>query len=358
MTVGTQGDDVLNGTPEADSISGLGGNDDINGSSGNDTLLGGAGIDTIFGSAGHDSIDGGADDDWMWGSEGNDTIFGGDGNDMLNGGNGANRLDGGAGIDTASYIDMFVPVSVNLATGVGGADTLTGIENVLGGRTHDLLIGNDGANYLYGNDWNDTLQGAGGDDTLRPGFGLDVVDGGAGVDLVQIEQPRANYNLARTSGGFTINHKTGNTESNTLSNVERVHFDYGWGEKIALDLDGNAGIVAKLLGAVFGAPALGSASTVGIGLYYADFGLGYEQLAQLALEVRLGIGASSEDVVRLLYSNLTGQQPAAEALTYFKGLIDGGGFTAATLAMLAADTDMNAQNIGLAGLMETGLVYA
>ena len=52
VTVGTNGNDTINGTEEADRIFGLGGNDIINGLGGADTIDGGIGNDIINGGDG------------------------------------------------------------------------------------------------------------------------------------------------------------------------------------------------------------------------------------------------------------------------------------------------------------------
>ena len=61
--VGTDGDDVLHGTPERDVIWGGEGDDTIHGSLGNDLLCGGPGADLVHGGRGNDVVDGGAGDD-------------------------------------------------------------------------------------------------------------------------------------------------------------------------------------------------------------------------------------------------------------------------------------------------------
>jgi Ca2+-binding RTX toxin-like protein len=77
--VGTNGPDILNGTPFGDTIFGLGGPDIINGGGGNDLICGGAGSDLITGGAGDDVLD---VKDRV---SGNDSVNGGAGNDVCTG---------------------------------------------------------------------------------------------------------------------------------------------------------------------------------------------------------------------------------------------------------------------------------
>ena len=88
--VGTNRDDVLDGTPAADAFLLLGGNDRALGLGGNDVFCGAAGRDTEIGGPGKDRA---------YGDTGKDRLAGGPGNDLLSGGGGADTLLGGAGKD-------------------------------------------------------------------------------------------------------------------------------------------------------------------------------------------------------------------------------------------------------------------
>ncbi|HYU60050.1 MAG TPA: hypothetical protein VEK39_04770 [Solirubrobacterales bacterium] len=72
---GTQGDDVLTGTPFDDHIVGKKGNDTINALAGNDDVAGGKGNDVVNGDEGNDTLSG---------KKGADQINGGTGNDSIN----------------------------------------------------------------------------------------------------------------------------------------------------------------------------------------------------------------------------------------------------------------------------------
>ncbi|NBS45077.1 MAG: hypothetical protein EBT34_15360, partial [Acetobacteraceae bacterium] len=126
----------------------------------------------------------------------------GNGADTLQGGIGNDSLDGGAGTaDWASYADAAGPVTVDLVAGSSagdlGADSLTGIEAVLGGQFDDSLRGDAGANTLLGGDGADSMDGGAGNDWLDFGAGAesftydlsmgnDTLDGGADSDTLDI----------------------------------------------------------------------------------------------------------------------------------------------------------------------------
>ncbi|MFC4010023.1 calcium-binding protein [Nonomuraea purpurea] len=51
------------------------------------------------------------------------------------------------------------------------------VEDIYGGRSADVLVGNDGDNMLDGGPGGDTLYGHGGNDTLHGGAGVDKLYG-------------------------------------------------------------------------------------------------------------------------------------------------------------------------------------
>jgi Ca2+-binding RTX toxin-like protein len=137
------------------------------GNSGNDTMSGGNGDDIISGGKGNDVI---SDD------LGNDTVTGNSGDDRFIAGEGNDSYDGGSGFDTIDYSGskrgMIVDLNAHTASGMG-ADSLKGVEGVLGSAFADSISGDKNANVL--------VAGAG-DDTLRGRGGADVMSGGAGRD--------------------------------------------------------------------------------------------------------------------------------------------------------------------------------
>jgi len=162
------------------------GDDSILGNQAANILRGNNGADRLIGSAGSDRLYGGASNDILAGdsyalpsvaSDLENAIGSGSGDDWLSGGRGDDTLIGGGGIDTASYAEAQGKVIVNLLTGLSsgadGADTLSGIENLVGSAFSDELIGNVSANELNGGGGKDRLTGGGGADLLIGGGGKD-----------------------------------------------------------------------------------------------------------------------------------------------------------------------------------------
>jgi Tol biopolymer transport system component len=97
--VGTQGPDVIEGTPQADVISALGGADVARGLGGKDVVCGGKGRDRLVGGGGKDDLRGQAGPDTLKGGKGRDSLRGGKGRDKLIGGPAKDKLRGGPGRD-------------------------------------------------------------------------------------------------------------------------------------------------------------------------------------------------------------------------------------------------------------------
>ncbi len=195
--------------------------------------------------------------------------------------------------------------------------------------------------------------GTPGNDVFSASAGQHSVSGGAGIDTLVLGQARAAFVVQHAGSLFNVNGGTP-AAGYALSGVERLHFS---DLRLALDLDGHAGQTAKILGAVFGAAAVANAEYAGIGLQLLDGGTTYEALMKLAIDVRLGANASHGAVVDLLYTNVVGVAPDATTRATYVALLDNGSYTPASLGVLAADTALNAAQINLVGLTDSGLPY-
>ena len=167
---GTDDADVLYGGPGNDVICGRGGSDTIHGRGGADRLIGGPGMDALHG------------------GPGDDVLSGGDGADRFDGGSGDDSFKGGSQSDSADFARARNGVKVVLPDGVAtgqGADTLAGIEAVVGSAYADELVGGVAANRLSGGDGDDVVRGRGGDDVLVGGAGDDRLRGGDGDDALR-----------------------------------------------------------------------------------------------------------------------------------------------------------------------------
>ena len=268
----------------------------------------------------------------------------------------ANFIWDGGGFDTLDASAILSPVTLHLSPGgwgfvgdtanpsilAAGQQTInfgSRIEKVIGTAFADTLVGDELANHLEG------------------GKGDDLLEGGSGIDTALIAAARGQVSMFY--GGVVEGEPRWQArhgfERDTLISVERIHFtDSG----LALDLTENAGDVAKLLGVLLGADALQDGSLVAIALNYADSGMDLFTLLETGLTFLLGDSPTSQSVVNLLHEALTGATASPEVLSTYGGMLDRGELLPAQLAVLAAETDLNRENIQLIGLVESGLPYA
>lgn len=269
--------------------------------------------------------------------------------------NSGNFIWDGAGTDTIDASSSSLPVTIYLTPGhwgfkgaaknekitAAGQITVnfgTVIENIKGSSSNDTLIGNEFANVLTG------------------GRGDDTLNGGAGVDSAIYSGSRSQYLISTDTNGLRVKDSAAFRDgSDTLQSIERIVFT---DTKIAFDMNGSAGLTARVLGAVLGKAALNNTKFVAAGLSMLDEGGTQEALMAMALNARLGGNASSGDVVDLLFNNIVGVGPSVADRDYFAGLIDTGEVSRAQLGLLAANSVANEENINLIGLSSTGLIYS
>ncbi len=236
----------------------LGGGSDFAFATGDMTISGDAGNDFLFGTTGSETFYGGTDNDRLFMNDGRNTGFGGDGDDLLLGGLGVDEfygdngddtlkgglandtLDGGSNGsvgDTADFSDATGALAVVLdATGSAvvsasgiGTDTLTGIENLIGGSAGDTLTGNASANALYG------------------GIGVDILAGGSGADFMAGGADSDYYYLDDT--GDVVSEAAGAAEGTSdqvfFTNVSgatlSANVEYGFSLGTTATLTGNSG---------------------------------------------------------------------------------------------------------------------
>ncbi len=142
--------------------------------------------------------------------------------------------------DTVSYASAN-PVIVSLAiatqqnTGGAGLDTLTNIENLIGGAFNDDLSGNFKNNVLNGGDGNDILRGGAGIDTMIGGLGNDVFGVSESGDIIR-EYASEGTDQVNSSVSFVL---PINIENLLLTGVQAIN---GTGNDLNNTITGNAAV--------------------------------------------------------------------------------------------------------------------
>ena len=234
--VGTEGDDVLQGTAEVDTIKGLGGNDVIEGGAKADFLYGGSGDDRFVFNAGD--------------VEAGEEIDGGDGNDSLHVETNSANFSAAVLASIENLVldaDQSAEFSAAQLDGAawevfgnaGGAETLiisgsaSGDAVDLSGLALNSWSGGDKV-ALGGGDGDDTLTGTVGDDSIEGGSGTDSMDGGGGTDTLSFAAAPAgvivDLSLAQevTDDGYGNAENADNFEHVTGSaHADRISGDAG-----------------------------------------------------------------------------------------------------------------------------------
>ncbi|HSH89498.1 MAG TPA: carbohydrate-binding domain-containing protein [Ramlibacter sp.] len=183
--------------------------------------------------------------------------------------------------------------------------------------------------------------------------GVRLIDGQNGIDTVAFASARSAFVLDDTSLGFSVA-PTGGGAATFLGSVERLSFSDG--NKVAIDMEGNAGIAAKMITTLLGSNFLSNEGVVGLVMGYLDQGISAVDFAQIAAThssvTGLWGGTSNAAFVSNVWLNLAGSQISSGDLAFFTGLLDDGTFTRGTLTLAAMDVDIVGIRMANAGVTD------
>ena len=238
----------------------------------------------------------------------------------------------------------------NTIQGMGGNDRFKGFYDDGPGHWHGDHSKGD---FFYGGDGLDTsiYQGKISEYT--------ITSSAASPDRVDIYDLRLNDGT-RVPGFYVEDSVARRDGNDRLVEVERLEFEVAeenGANRIALDIDGNAGTAAKMVGVLRGKEDLSNLKLIGALIYNLDAGMSYEDLLGVALDVLLGADKTNEAIADLVYTNLVGESPTQDAKTELASYMDSGAYSQAGFARAIADLELNATNIDLVGLTSTGLQY-
>jgi hypothetical protein len=184
---------------------------------------------------------------------------------------------------------------------------------------------------------------------------LAEVQGTLALDYKDYSGKAYDHTISKSANGYQVLSTSGTAPvADELMSVERLYFD---DRNLALDLEGNAGFVAKTIGAVFGWGAVANQSYAGIGIQFMDNGGSKTELMALALNAALPSNKSHESVVELLYSNVIGYPPTTAEINFYVSGLENGTYSEESLGIAAAELSANSFNINFTGLQEHGYYY-
>jgi Ca2+-binding RTX toxin-like protein len=330
---------IIIGTPDSDYLQG---------DESADTIQGGAGDDTLDGAGGDDGLMGEEGDDFLYGEEGEDTaVFSGDFADYTI----SYDASGGAYVLVDSVPDRDGADEVFDVEFFRFADVTKAVFELIpppgGDEGDNYLVGTEGDDWLDGGAGNDTLDGVGGDDTLI---------GGEGLDVAYFTILRSGSELAVAFDGATtyanvVDPHEGSLQQ--LTDVERLHFSE---VSVAVDIAGNAGRAALLVGVLAGEEGVANPEMMGVALAFVDAGWQDEDMMNLAADYFFA-GWSDEDFSARVCENVFDQAPEAD-VAYLASLLQDGSFTRGSLLVGLAHSGWNSEHIDYFGLYETGIEYA
>lgn len=244
-------------------------------------------------------------------------------------------------IEQLSFADEMVASSDLLYPGGGF---------IFGGDTDDQLVGTSWSDMLLGGAGNDLLDGRGGNDLLHGGDGRDTALFSERLEDVQLSSQGEVWTVS--SEGRTV----------TMLSIERMHLSDA---KLALDLAVHqaAGQAALLTSVALGKEAIADAATVGLVLGVLDSGISALQASDMIVRAdwfQSGSNGTDAGLVNLMLRNVLGEAPTTAQQDAYLGLLQGhgGDMSQAELFAYITLSDLNQQQIGLAGLQQTGLEFA
>jgi hypothetical protein len=272
----------------------------------------------------------------LTGTSMDDTIYPGGGWDVV---------DGGDGFDTVVIVGRSSQFKLVFDNGVTYIDALSGAsamtERAQLNNVEQIQFVDKTVSLVV----NDTIKG-------QPG--TDFFDGGLGLDTVVYNGPMERYTINKTGNRYVVSEPTGSDDTDYLINIERLQFS---NTKVALDMTGNAGDAARLIGALLGPSYVKDKALAGVVIGLLDQNYSTQTIATLGLGTSTYIGlagsSSNEDFVKHVFKNVIGRPPVEAELQTYVGMLSAGTSQAA-LAVMAADTEFTAEKIGLAGLVLNG----
>jgi hypothetical protein len=263
----------------------------------------------------------------------------------------------GATFDITKTNGVYFSALVTAGTGYVAGDTIMIAGTSLGGTALNNLILTVATTGLSGSIATFGSVGLG-----RVGDGvLDVivdVEGTEGIDTYTFLSDSTDYSLHFVDTGIVATSTLLSNVEFNLNNYERVVFN---DKAIAFDLVGGpAGQTYSLLAAAFGNDDV-TGGLFGKGLYYADQGIGIQQLASGVVNsvefAQDAGGVSNESFVKNVFLNVAGRASTLVETAYFVGVLERGEQTKADLLIMASNVESFQDTIDLVGLQPFGVEY-
>ena len=219
--------------------------------------------------------------------------------------------------------------------------------------TFDWLYGDFEA--VGGSRYADTITGSTNAEYFRGRGGNDVIDGGGGTDHAYFTSQRSNYTISKGTSSVSIQDKTFTDGTDTLQNIERLHFS---DKSVAFDTEGNAGRMYRLYQAAFDrVPDL-----QGLGYWINSLDVGYTMRNVASgfynsseFKTLYGQNPSNFDFLTKLYNNVLHRAPDQNGFNWWLDVLNR---SLAPQEQLLIDFSDSAENRAqVIGSIQNGIEY-
>ncbi|MEC8859910.1 MAG: S8/S53 family peptidase [Pseudomonadota bacterium] len=170
------------------------------------------------------------------------------------------------------------------------------------------------------------------------------------TDLLVVNSNSSEFSINRQENNLILNHAQ---QSFDISQVERVKFT---DKSLAFDTDGKAGDALQLISALTGSVYLNDKSVIGQVIHMLDTADHRNDVAATAVDMVLGTGWSSDQLMTLLLRNVYQSDPTTAMTALVSTLKTGMGMSDFDIIWMAAESDSN-NYIDLVGVASSGIEY-
>jgi len=244
---------------------------------------------------------------------------------------------------------------------LSGDDIFEGIPLTGGNDRVQGMGGNDRfKGYDNRDEWGDQFYGGDGLDTsIYQGKISEYVVTASANASEEILDGRSNDG-SRVSGFYIRDTVVDRDDNDVLIEIERLEFETpeaNGANRIALDIDGNAGQAYRLYKAAFNR----SPDTAGLGYWIANLDQGMSLrlvstafIGSAEFQALYGVDTSDSELIELLYNNVLSRDPDADGLDYWQGQLTGG-LSHADLLVNFSESNENQENV--IALIGNGIAY-
>lgn len=205
--------------------------------------------------------------------------------------------------------------------------------------------------YFTGTDANDFQSLNELSNVYEPFGGNDQIDGLGGIDIIKLQGNHDHWVITHSDEIISISHST-SKETKQLRNFERVQFSDS-----SYAFDENAIFAYKTLNLFLGKEYAQNPEYMKLVIDLSDSGLAKESITTQALMYVLGIDPNPEDVVQMVFRNLTGSDASDADLRYYAGLIRSGNMSSTEFLSMVLEHPFINELLQIENMANSGFLF-